>query len=84
MATTWVAPIPRPISRPRSGAVTCWITSRSRLGAEEGARDTEALASEKVATLLSQYQAPELDADIRARLDAYVAEKKATAPEAFA
>ena len=50
---------------------------------EEGARDTQALASEKVATLLSQYQAPALDPAIAEALETYVAEKKANAPAAF-
>lgn len=51
--------------------------------AEEGERDTEALASARVSTLLSQYEAPALDPAIRDALEAYVAKKKADAPAAF-
>jgi trimethylamine--corrinoid protein Co-methyltransferase len=52
--------------------------------AEEGARDTVALAAAKVETLLSQYEAPEMDPATREALDAYVAATKETTPEAFA
>ena len=50
---------------------------------DEGQKDTEALASDRVATLLSQYQQPAMDPDVLEALNAYVAEKKAAAPEAF-
>ena len=50
---------------------------------DEGARDTMALASERVEKLLSTYVAPPLDPEIQARLEAYVAEKKASMPDAF-
>ena len=50
---------------------------------EEGARDTQALASERVKKLLGDYQAPALDEGIREALDAYVAQKKAAEPDAF-
>jgi trimethylamine--corrinoid protein Co-methyltransferase len=50
---------------------------------EEGARDTEQLASERVKKLLGDYQAPALDEGIREALDAYVAQKKAAEPDAF-
>ncbi|SCZ58221.1 trimethylamine methyltransferase family protein [Epibacterium ulvae] len=50
---------------------------------EEGARDTYALASGRVDTLLNNYQAPPLDAEIKAALETYVAEKKASMPDAF-
>ncbi len=50
---------------------------------EEGARDTQALASRRVAHLLANYQEPPLDPAIKAALDAYVAEKKASMPDAF-
>ena len=52
--------------------------------ADEGERDTIQLASLKVEKLLSDYQAPELDPSIREALDAYVAQKKASMPDAFA
>lgn len=50
---------------------------------EEGARDTQTLASERVASLLATYQKPAIDPEIEARLIAYVAEKKASMPDAF-
>jgi len=50
---------------------------------EEGARDTQALASLRVAHLLSAYQPPALDPEIKRALTAYVAEKKASMPDAF-
>ncbi|MFV1442361.1 trimethylamine methyltransferase family protein [Phaeobacter sp. JH20_36] len=50
---------------------------------EEGARDTVALASSRVETLLDAYQAPPLDPEVLSRLEAYVAEKKASMPDAF-
>lgn len=51
--------------------------------ADEGSRDTQALASARVATLLAAYEQPALDPEIEARLRAYVAEKKASMPDAF-
>ncbi len=50
---------------------------------EEGARDTQALASERVAKLLGTYQQPQMDPAILQALEAYVAEKKASMPVAF-
>jgi trimethylamine---corrinoid protein Co-methyltransferase len=50
---------------------------------EEGARDTETLASLRVAKMLGDYQAPALDEGIRESLDDYVARKKASMPDAF-
>ena len=50
---------------------------------EEGARDTQALASRKVAQMLANYQQPAMDPAIAAALAAYVAEKKASMPDAF-
>ncbi|GHG80829.1 trimethylamine methyltransferase [Pseudodonghicola xiamenensis] len=50
---------------------------------EEGARDTQALASARVAHLLNSYQQPALDPEIAAALNAYVAAKKASMPDAF-
>ncbi len=51
--------------------------------AEEGERDTVALASARVEKLLNDYQMPPMDPTIRQALDAYVAEKKASVPDAF-
>ncbi|TCL09307.1 trimethylamine--corrinoid protein Co-methyltransferase [Shimia isoporae] len=51
--------------------------------ADEGSRDTQALASARVAELLAAYEQPALDPEIEARLRAYVAEKKASMPDAF-
>jgi len=50
---------------------------------EEGARDTQTLASVRVEKLLGQYQKPELDIAIEEALNAYVAQKKASMPDAF-
>ncbi|WP_417676108.1 trimethylamine methyltransferase family protein [Pseudodonghicola sp.] len=50
---------------------------------EEGARDTQALASALVTRLLETYQQPALDPAVAAALEAYVTEKKASMPDAF-
>ena len=50
---------------------------------EEGARDTQALASQRVKTLLDAYQKPAMDPAIEEALNAFVAEKKASMPDAF-
>lgn len=50
---------------------------------EEGARDTQALASRRVAKMLGDYQAPALDPAVNDALNDYVARKKAAEPDAF-
>lgn len=50
---------------------------------EEGARDTETLAAERVKKLLADYQQPELDPGISEALHDFVARKKASMPDAF-
>ena len=50
---------------------------------EEGARDTMALAGERVKRMLETYQQPALDPAIAEALKAYVAEKKASMPDSF-
>jgi trimethylamine---corrinoid protein Co-methyltransferase len=50
---------------------------------EEGARDTQALASVRVRKMLGDYQQPALDDGIREALEDYVARKKASMPDAF-
>ncbi len=50
---------------------------------EEGARDTQVLASERVRKLLDNYQKPLMDPATEAALISYVAEKKASMPDAF-
>ena len=50
---------------------------------DEGSRDTEALAAARVEKMLADYRQPELDPAITAALEAYVAEKKASMPDAF-
>jgi trimethylamine---corrinoid protein Co-methyltransferase len=50
---------------------------------EEGARDTQTLASARVAKLLADYQQPDLDAGIADGLRDYVARKKDAMPDAF-
>lgn len=50
---------------------------------EEGARDTQALASARVAKLLADYQQPEIAPDVNEALHAYVANRKASMSDAF-
>ncbi|PIE12232.1 MAG: trimethylamine methyltransferase [Rhodobacterales bacterium] len=50
---------------------------------DEGARDTQALASARVEEMLASYQKPALDPAIEEALDAYVARKKDSMPDAF-
>ena len=50
---------------------------------EEGARDTETLAGDRVRKLLGDYQQPQLDPAIAESLSDYVARKKASVPDAF-
>ncbi len=51
--------------------------------AEEGARDTETLAAERVKKMLGDYQQPAQDPAIAEALQAYVYRKKAAEPDAF-
>ncbi|SMX48358.1 trimethylamine methyltransferase family protein [Maliponia aquimaris] len=51
---------------------------------EEGARDTVTLASARVKHLLDTYQQPAMDPGVHEALHAYVAQKKASMPDAFA
>jgi len=50
---------------------------------EEGARDTQALATARVAKLLDAYQQPQLDPAVNEALVAYVRTKKDSMPDAF-
>ncbi|MCA1775298.1 MAG: trimethylamine methyltransferase family protein [Loktanella sp.] len=50
---------------------------------EEGARDTMELARLRVQKQIDSYQQPPLDPEIEGRLRTYVAEKKASMPDAF-
>lgn len=50
---------------------------------DEGARDTQTLASLRVEKLLGDYQQPSMDPAIREALDAYVAKKKLAEPDSF-
>ena len=51
--------------------------------AEEGARDTQTLAAERVKKMLGDYVAPAIDDGVRESIDEYVAKKKASMPDAF-
>lgn len=51
--------------------------------ADEGSRTTEELATLRVKTLLESYRAPDMAAETREALEAYVAERKASEPDAF-
>ncbi|MGC1505725.1 MAG: trimethylamine methyltransferase family protein [Sulfitobacter sp.] len=50
---------------------------------DEGARDTQALATRRVEKMLADYQAPAIDPAIREGLDAFVAQKKSAEPDSF-
>ena len=50
---------------------------------EEGARDTQTLASLRVEKMLADYQQPAMDVSVREALDDYVARKKAEMPDSF-
>ena len=50
---------------------------------EEGARDTQSLAAARVQFLIDNYRQPELDPEIRMALERYIADKKASMPDAF-
>ncbi len=50
---------------------------------DEGARDTQTLASRRVEKLLADYQQPALDPSVDAGLKDYIAQKKASMPDAF-
>ena len=51
--------------------------------AEEGSRDTMQLANERVKKMLSDYVQPELDVAKAEALEAFVAQRKASEPDAF-
>jgi len=51
--------------------------------ADEGARDTQALATARVAKLLGDYRQPDMDPATREALEDYVARKKAAEPDSF-
>lgn len=50
---------------------------------EEGARDTQTLATERVKKMIDTYQQPPISPEVEANLRAYVAEKKASMPDSF-
>ncbi|MDA7426982.1 trimethylamine methyltransferase family protein [Primorskyibacter aestuariivivens] len=50
---------------------------------EEGAKDTMTLAADRVERMLADYQQPALDPGIAEALAGYVAERKASMPDAF-
>ncbi|SFS53317.1 trimethylamine---corrinoid protein Co-methyltransferase [Sulfitobacter marinus] len=50
---------------------------------DEGARDTQTLATARVEKLLGDYVQPPMDPAIREALDAFVAERKAAEPDSF-
>ncbi|PTX05378.1 trimethylamine methyltransferase family protein [Pararhodobacter aggregans] len=50
---------------------------------EEGARDSATLANQRVKKLLRDFQAPTLDPAIAEALESYVAQRKASEPDAF-
>jgi trimethylamine--corrinoid protein Co-methyltransferase len=50
---------------------------------DEGARDTQVLAAQRVKTLLANYQKPAIDPAVEEALVAYVEAKKASMPDAF-
>jgi trimethylamine--corrinoid protein Co-methyltransferase len=50
---------------------------------DEGARDTQALASIRVEKMLGDYVQPPMDIAVREALDAFVAQRKAAEPDSF-
>ncbi len=50
---------------------------------DEGSRDTRQLASARVEHLLANYQQPQMDPATKEALEAYIADKKASMPDAF-
>ncbi|MEL6999281.1 MAG: trimethylamine methyltransferase family protein [Pseudomonadota bacterium] len=52
--------------------------------AEEGSRDTAELAAARIERMMSEYQAPAIDPAVDEALNAFVAERKAAEPDAFA
>ena len=50
---------------------------------EDGAKDSQMLAKDRVEYLIANYKQPPLDPEIAMALDAYVAEKKASMPDSF-
>ncbi|GAA6207386.1 trimethylamine methyltransferase family protein [Cognatishimia sp. WU-CL00825] len=50
---------------------------------DEGSRDTQTLAAQRVETLLAHYKAPALDPAIEAALRSFVSDKKASMPDAL-
>ncbi|MEM9139688.1 MAG: trimethylamine methyltransferase family protein, partial [Pseudomonadota bacterium] len=52
--------------------------------ASEGERDTATLAAARVDKMMAEYQAPEIDPGVDEALQAYMAERKASEPDAFA
>ncbi|XDA96716.1 trimethylamine methyltransferase family protein [Sulfitobacter sp. LCG007] len=51
---------------------------------DEGARDTQLLAANRVRKLLADYRQPPLDPAVAEALDTFVAQRKASMPDAFA
>ena len=51
--------------------------------ADEGSRDTQALAQDRVRTLLNAYQAPAIDPGVNEALSDYVRTKKDSMADAF-
>ena len=51
--------------------------------ADEGARDTQELAKQRVATLLNQYQQPHMDPATSEALNAFVQQRKDAEPDSF-
>ena len=51
--------------------------------AEEGRKDTMTLAAEKVERMISEYQQPSIDPGVDEALVAYMAQRKASEPDAF-
>ena len=50
---------------------------------DEGAKDTMTLANEKVQRMLTEYTQPAIDPAVDEALKAYIAERKASEPDAF-
>ena len=79
----WLRAYPGELQDARSGGRDLFDYKPFETWDEEGARDTEALAAERVAKMLGDYQAPALDEGIAEALRDFVARKKASMPDAF-
>ena len=83
MGTTWGARTRRRISRQAFWKSDLLDYKPFETWEDEGARDTQALATLRVEKMLNDYQQPAMDPAILEGLNAYVAKKKEAEPDSF-